>query len=635
LEQLLPNKRNLTIHFMHFTKLPAVLVALFCIHFTATAQEFKEKSLKTSITDVTVFLSGAQVSESGKTTLAPGYTELVITGLSPYLNTNSLQVKGLGNFTVLSVNPRKNYLAKTKQDEKIDSLQNVLEKLNDKMTADRSRLEVLSEKQSVLNQNKDMSRNANISLAQLKSAIEFFDDELTKIKTEEVALRKKAVADQKHKTDVENQLNALQSKTKEPVSEVVVRVQAESTVAANFELTYLVSNAGWYPKYDIRLENIQQPLSLIYKAEVYQNTGVDWDRVKLVFSNGNPNKSSVSPDLEPWKLNYARNTIYKRNRGNGIATGMVSGTVYDQNNNPLPGANIIVVGTNIGTQTDYDGYYSLTLPNAATALSFSYLGFESRQVPISGEEINIKLQESNVVLEEAVIGYSTSRKLEGRTKGVQIEKANTLITEFTETQTTVEIAVEQPYSIKSGGDKRMVDLRDYIINAEYNYIAIPKLDKEAFLMARITDWGQYNLLEGEANLYFEKGFVGRTILDANALSDTLEISLGRDQNIVIARNKEEEFSKKRTLGSNKIESRGYKISVRNKKASAINLTIYDQIPVSVVSDITVTPGNLSGAQFDAQTGELKWIFTLPSQEQKDILFDYEVKYPKREKLILD
>ncbi|MBU2526569.1 MAG: mucoidy inhibitor MuiA family protein [Bacteroidetes bacterium] len=620
---------------MHFTKLPAVLVALCCIHFTATAQEFKEKSLQTAITNVTVFLSGAQVSESGKTTLAPGYTELIITGLSPYLNTNSLQVKGLGNFTVLSVNPRKNYLAKTKQDEKIDSLENVLEKLNDKMTADRSRLEVLSEKQSVLHQNKDMSRNANISLTQLKSAIEFFDAELTKIKTEEVSLRKKAAADQKQKTDLENQLNALQSKSKEPVSEVVVRVQSDSTVAANFELTYLVSNAGWYPKYDIRLENIQQPLSLLYKAEVYQNTGVDWDRVKLVFSNGNPNKSSVSPDLEPWKLNYARNTIYKRNRGNGIVSGMVSGRVYDENG-PLPGANVIVVGTNIGTQTDYDGYYSLTLPNGATALSISYVGFESRQVPISGDEVNVKLQESSMQLDEVVVtGYGASRKLEGRASGVQIEKANTLITEFTETQTTVEIAVEQPYSIKSGGDKRMVDLRDYTINAEYNYIAIPKLDKDAFLMARITDWGQYNLLEGEANLYFEKGFVGRTILDANALSDTLEISLGRDQNIVIARNKEEEFSKKRTLGSNKIESRGYKITVRNKKASAINLTIFDQIPVSVVSDISVTPGNLNDAQFDSQTGALKWIFTLPAQAQKEILFDYEVKYPKREKLILD
>lgn len=296
------------------------------------------------------------------------------------------------------------------------------------------------------------------------------------------------------------------------------------------------------------MEELGKPLNLRYKAEVYQNTGIDWNNVKLTFSNGVPNQSSIRPELETWRLNYARNTIFKSL--SAITNGVVSGTVYDTQGEPLPGANVIVQGTTIGTQTDFDGRFSLTLPTGATQLAVSYVGFLSQVVPLTSDEINVRLQEDINALEEVVaLGYGVSdkkdsRALAGKVKGVQINEAQTPITEFREAQTTVEITVEKPYSIKSGGEKISVDLKAFEIPAEYRYVAVPKLDKDAFLMARITNWNQYSLLEGEANLYFEKGFVGRTILNANALNDTLEVSLGRDRSIVIEREKIDEFSKK-------------------------------------------------------------------------------------------
>lgn len=603
-----------------------------------TAQEFKEKNINTQITEATVFLNGAQLTQKGTARLEKGNTALIITGVSPYLDPNSLQVKGEGNFTVVSVNHRKNYLAETPQSRKIDSLKQILQKLDDELASISARKEVLNEKQSLLNQNKDMSRNQNITLTQLKSAMDFYDTELSLIKKEEISLQKQQKEAEENRQKINNQLNAFQGKANPPQSEVVVRVEAEQTVSAELTLTYLVANAGWFPKYDIRLDDIEQPLNLRYKAEVFQNTGVDWNNVKLVFSNGDPNQSSVTPELETWRLNYARNTIFlgKRNTGKGI----VSGVVYDDSG-PLSGANVLVQGTTIGTQTDFDGRYSLTLPTGATELVVSYVGFETQTVPITSGEINIKLMEDAQLLEEVVVlGYGQANKdigraLSGKVSGVQIRGASTLITEFKETQTTVEIAVEKPYTLKSGGEKMAIDLRDFTIPAEYHYVSVPKLDKDAFLMARITDWNQYNLLEGEANLYFEKGFVGRTILNANALSDTLEVSLGRDRSVVIEREKIDEFSKKRTLGANKIESRGIKITVRNNKKSAVNLFISDQLPVSVVSDITVTPGNLNGGQYETSTGLLKWQLNLAPAEQRQWQFDYEVKYPKRENVVLD
>jgi hypothetical protein len=139
----------------------------------------------------------------------------------------------------------------------------------------------------------------------------------------------------------------------------------------------------------------------------------------------------------------------------------------------------------------------------------------------------------------------------------------------------------------------------------------------------------------EANLYFENAYVGRSILDAKSLQDTLTISLGRDKNIVIGREKNEQFSKKRAIGSNVVETCSYKVIARNKKSQPIKVTVFDQIPVSVISDIIVNPLELTKGQLDAKTGKVMWELNIDGQEQKEIILQYEVKYPKREKVTLE
>jgi hypothetical protein len=96
----------------------------------------------------------------------------------------------------------------------------------------------------------------------------------------------------------------------------------------------LVANAGWFPSYDIRAKNINEPVQLIYKANVKQDTKVDWTNVKLKFSSADPNVSGVAPKLQTYFLNY--NTLpptYK------LTTNSVRGKVVDSNGEPLPGAN--------------------------------------------------------------------------------------------------------------------------------------------------------------------------------------------------------------------------------------------------------------------------------------------------------
>lgn len=610
---------------------------------TAYSQDIKETPITSQIQEVTLFLSGAQVFEKASGPFPSGESVIVIKGLSPYLDEKSIQVKAQGNFTIQAVNKRQDFLSEKEVGEKVLELEKQMEIIQKSITLSQNRLQILTNKASLLSSNKDLGGSqSGPTMAELKAALDFFDAEFTKITTEELQVKSKISEGEQELERLRNQISAMQESQNKSTSEIRIRIKAPAAGQGTFQINYLVANAGWYPKYDVRVKNITQPLQLNYKAEVYQNTGVDWKNVKLRFSNANPNQSGQAPILEKWELNYARFTTVNK-FALPQTPGTISGVVVDERGAPIPGTSVLVKGTTIGTATDLEGRYSLTLPTSAKSLVFSFIGYSTQEVNIQGQSnINVGLVEDTQMLSEVVVnGYSSSmkRSLEGRVAGVNIRNSSMdaapLMTSFVENQTTVEIQVAEPYSIKTNGERTLVDLKSYEIPARYNYTAIPKLDKDAFLLAEISDWSQYSLLEGESNLYFEDGFVGRSILNAAALQDTLQISMGRDRSIVMQREKVEQFSKKRTIGANVTENRVYEITLKNNKSQAVTLQVKDQIPVSVNSNIIVTPGDLSGGKLDPLTGIVAWEVTLPPGGQQKISLNYEVKYPKSERILLD
>ena len=598
------------------------------------AQDLKEVTLTNQIKEVTLFLSGAQVFESATGSLPAGETVLLVKGLSPFLDEKSIQVKGQGNFTIQAVNKRLDFLHEKEEGEKVIALEKEIAEIEKRQSNLRNRIQVLGTKMSVLAANKSIgSSQAGTSMTALKATLDFFDAEHTKIANEELQINTQLTANDQEIEALRNQLYALQQSDDKAKAEIRIRVKATNAGPATFQINYLVSNAGWYPKYDVRVKSITEPLQLQYKAEVFQNTGADWKNVKLRFSNANPNQGGQAPIIDKWELNYARYTTVNK-FAVPQTPGSISGLVLDEQGQPLPGTAVLVKGTTIGTTTDLEGRYSLTLPTTAKTLVFSFVGMRMEELPIQGRSsLNVTLMQDTQMLSEVVVTGSY-RQMEKKALGASMDAAP-LMTSFIENQTTVEIQVAEPYSIKTNGERTLVDLKTYEIPATYRYIAIPKLEKDAFLLAEMADWSQYNLLEGESNLYFEDGFVGRSILNPAALQDTLQISMGRDRSIVMQREKVDQFSKKRTIGSNITESRGYEITLKNNKSQVVTLQLKDQIPVSVNSSIQVTTGELSGGVVDPITGIVTWEIILPPGGQQKLSLRYEVKYPKAERVILD
>ncbi len=612
------------------------------LFFNAKAQEIKETKFTSKIEEVTVFLSGAQIFETSSGQIPSGESFVVIKGLSPYLDEKSIQVKGQGDFVIQAVNKRIDFLSEQKVNDEVKSLEDQIKAIEKKEESSLVRLDVLAQQEKLLNANQSIGGSqSGLNMTQLKQAMDFYESELTKIKSEINQLTTNLKESNLEKNKLINQIRIIQESGNKSTSEVRIRIKADAPGPASFELNYLVANAGWYPKYDVRVKDVTSPMKLNYKAEVNQNTGVDWNNVKLRFSNGNPNESGQVPTLDKWELNFARLTSYSQKRS---TFNSVSGRVFDEYNEPLPGTSVLVKGSTIGTVTDVEGFYSLSLPQSASSLIFSFIGYSQKELLINSSSINVTMEPDTYALNEVVVtGYSRdiNESIQGRVAGVMVESkdkramAQSIQTIVQENQTTVEIEVAEPYTIKSNGEKTMVDLKAYDIPAQYSYSAIPKIDNDVFLIAEISDWSQYSLLEGESNLYFEDGFVGRSVLNASSLQDTLQVSMGRDRSIVVSREKNEEFSKKRTIGSNITENREYKITVRNNKSQTVTIKVEDQIPVSVNSEISVEALVLSGGKLDPQTGKVSWILQIPPGAQQELKMQYEVKYPKREKVVLD
>lgn len=631
------------------------LFLLALISMPILAQEKNEIILKSDVSEATVFISGAQIIRKKSVDLLPGKSTIKFANLSPFIDGKSVQIKVNGNVMVLSVNHQLNFIDSLKQSNDIEKLQTQLDLLNDKLKIENTNLDIIKEEFIFLNDNKNIGgTTSGVNLTNLKEAASYYHERITALKFKEIEIRKSIEKINKEKTAIEQQEITLGKIKTTPVGEVLVKVDSKTATKCDLELSYFVDNAGWYPSYDIRANTIEDPIELVYKANIHQNTKEDWKNIKLKVSSANPNIGNIAPQLQTYLLNYY--TKPPKYDGNSTSN-QVAGKVYDATTkDPIIGASIMIKGTTIGTVSNVDGSFALSIPNNGGQLEISYIGFEKQIVPISSSNMNVFLKENIQKLDEVVVvGYgaksnsdSFTSSVPGTVSGLRIRGASTfygnakLREEYTplptnqiENQTNVEFEIKTPYTVISDNKNLTVEVDKYNLPAEYEYFCVPKVNKDAFLLANIIDWEKYNLLEGEANIFFENTFVGKTVLDVRYVSDTLNISLGRDKNVIISRDKLKDFNKKQFFGTKKEDTRSWKIVVKNNKKETINFVLLDQIPVSTMDEIEVVPENLSGGTLNKENGEVKWKFTLKPANKNELELKYKVKYPKDKTLSIE
>jgi len=628
-----------------------IAIALLCfLSVSSFAQDSAEKEVKTDVNEVTVFIEGAQVTRKKAVELPQGKTVVKFVNLSPFIDAKSVQVKANGELTVLSVNHQQNFINKLDKPKELVDLEAKVRSIDEKINLENTYLSIVGEQLAFLQQNRDIGgKNQETSIVNLKETMTFYSTQLSALKLKEIEHNKNIQEHRKQRSDIENQIKTLTSKKEYPNGEVLVKVDAKRAGTFDFEVSYLVNNAGWFPTYDIRARNISEPIQIIYKANVRQETKEDWKNVKLRFSSSNPNSSGVAPELKTYFLNYnSIPPVYNIKQGNNIAKGNVTSA---EDGMSLPGVSVVVKGTTIGTTTDVNGDFTLTMPSNGGSLVFSFVGLKSREMPYYGSYMNVSLEPESVALEEVVVtayGINAEREdraLSGRVAGVQTKKAESIKirgtsslaipSEMVVKQTTVDFEIKTPYTVLSDNKSYAVDMVAYELPASYQYYCVPKVQKDAFLIANIVDWEKYSLLEGEANIFFEDSYVGKTLLNLSAANDTLSISLGKDKSVSVNREKVKDFTTKQFIGNKKEETRSWLTTVKNNKNQPISMIILDQAPVSTLEEIEVQMQDLSAGKHDKETGEVKWEFKLEPNAKKEFALKYSVKYPKDRKLVIE
>jgi hypothetical protein len=630
------------------TKVVMIAVALMLV----TAANGEDKKLTAGIKHVTVFTNGAQVERTHSVNLTAGEQVITFTGLSPYTDVKSMQIKARGKLTVLGVNYRTTHPDSLQRIKQLREAEQQVKLTTDKERDLKAQLEVVNAQLEMVKTNCSTgNRTAVTPLANIKELNNYYAQEMLELKKKAIAIDEELATLAEKREKQEKTVDSIAHLKLKAVTEADLKIQVPQAGKVEFDLTYYVRNAGWYPTYDLRSDGLGQPLQLSYKANVFQNTKEEWSNIPVTLSSANPSRSNIAPELRTYWLDFGKQA--PRYDNESVSDGSVSGVVLDEEGDPLIGCSVLVVGTSLGTVTDINGRYSITLPRGKSQLQFSYIGYLGQTHRVNGSTLNVRMKEDTAALQEVVVvGYGISKKGRSSVSRKQedasavIEKRKEVIpTEMPESELIAvneqkaqfgyEFEIKQPLTLSSDGKTTTTEIARYQLPATYQYLGIPRADKDAFLVADATDWQQYSLLEGEANVYFENSFIGKTILDPTVTNDTLHFSLGRDNGIRIQRTKVSARSSSRLLASTQEQNLTWRITVKNSRKEAVSLTLQDQIPVSENSNITVTTEELSGGQLDKSTGIVVWKLELQPNEQREFIVQYRVKYPKSRRLVVE
>lgn len=195
-----------------------------------------------------------------------------------------------------------------------------------------------------------------------------------------------------------------------------------------------------------------------------------------------------------------------------------------------------------------------------------------------------------------------------------------MVTEFT---------IPIKYDIPSDNQQYEVEMRKFNLPSNYRHVTVPKLLEQSFLTADVTSWESFNMLPGEAMIYFQGSYVGQSFIDPVITTDTLQLSLGRDPGVVVKREAVKEVCKTTTFGGKKKSIRGFRTTVMNTRSVPVTVLIEDQVPLSSDSDIEVTVDGVDGANYDEETGKITWEVVIQPGASVEKTLKYSVRYPRK------
>ena len=552
----------------------SLLIFVFCLTIVKANAAETEKTIKSKPEKIIVYTQGAQVHRNTLVNLVAGQNTIIFSGLENCINASAIQASGNGNFIIADIQHEVHYpefdKAKLNGDVRYKKL---LKQVNDSLQELNYLIEDITYKSDALSTEKNVLLNYSLykgqskrdSIASLKDGLNYLREKLYNINTEQLKLKrerekleaKKIILNERVvnvSRELTNQNNT--GEVEQVDYRILVHVIADQATQATVSLNYYITNAGWTPSYDLRAMSNEQNVKLTYKAQIHQESGIDWGNVKLVLSTANPNRSYNIPSLSPWYLGY---------------------NPYKQNNN-----------------------------KDSRVLSAPAAGAGYSDKAKKADDFSDLEQEQKEIAAQNAYDYTSVSE-------------NVIETEY---------EIKLNYNIPSDGKEHFAAIMVKDLKTNYRYKAIPKLNNNVYLTAVLSDWEDAITMGGEASIYYDGSYVGNTSLLPGGTEDTIQLSLGIDKNIAIKRQKIKEKCSQKVLDNDILHQYTYEITMKNSRATKIEIEVEDQLPLAQVKSVVVDRKELSGAKYDEVTGILKWRSTIQAKDSKKLTLMYQVKAPK-------
>jgi len=599
-------------------RISALLFALAMYFLPGYAAE--EKNIVPSrLKSATIYRSGAELIHTATATIEQGSSELVIGDISSSIDAASLRVSCTGNITIMSVTYSTEYLKPETVSPFVRRLQDSVETVKKEL----ARLDVLIRSDQklleVLEANKAIAGTGGLTVAELSKMVDYYKQKTIELNSEINGYREKSDKWKQLADKLESQVKEEEKKNGKTGGRLTLQLQSPLSGTAEFTVSYLTTAASWTPFYDLKVDGVNDPLHILYKARIMQTTGLDWKKVKLTLSTSQPSQGGNAPILKTWFLQFVDPAIRIRgvsslNGYSNILPGKAAG--LDVSSSPL--SEVVVTGYGGGgrEQDKEVNTEPLYVVNGNPVDKDVYKKIDPRAI-----------KKIDVLKNAEATALYGSRAAAGAVIITLKDELGDYVS-VNDNQMDVTFDIDLPYDVPANGKEQGVVLKEYKVPCFYQYYSAPRMDKEAYLLGGIAGWGKLNLLPGEANIIVEGANIGKSYIDPASTQDTLNLTLGRDKRVVVKKEKLMNYSSVKFLGSNKKQVFTYELTVRNNKKEKVQMLLKDQYPISSSKDIEEELLESGGAAVNTETGVLTWQMDLAPGETKKYRVSYSIKYPK-------
>ena len=536
-----------------------------------------------TISAVTVFSRGAEVTRTAQLKVGPGEHVIIFKDLPAQAIDGSIRIEGrsTGRLDIGSVDTRRVEIPRldpaVSQSER-RKLEEAIEKLEDERSVVAAEVEAAEAQKRFVEGLVTLPTRPAAKPAESAEKGEAWGDIFLLIGSR-LAEAEKARLAAGHKvreldrriTDLERALSDL-APIEDARTEVRVNVTAAAALEANFLLRYQVPSASWQSLYDARLmtgaRNVAPSLVLIRRAAVQQRTGEDWRDAALTLSTARPASGASAPTLDPSIVDFLPEAPPPRPVASAPAPAAPAARARSQN-------------------TDRAGRQS----DAETAEKR-----EDEELPVGEQQASAEYS-----------AFQARFDIPGRT------------------------------SVLATGEVKRVLIDEIRIEPTLVVRAVPRLRTQAYLYAKLAAPKTSAYLPGAIALFRDGTYVGTGKLPLLAPGQEHEIGFGADDSVRIRyATVEDKRGETGLISSQQTDTRAFRITVKNLHERAITVSIQDSIPTSRQQDIKV---ELTGKtpptrrDFDDKRGVLAWEALLQPDEERQIEFGYRVSWPAGKRVI--